>query len=59
METFLFFGGIKMLVYQYKIWKSGVLQSQSIIDDHLLSLSEIQDKNPHVTKIYLEAIIDA
>lgn len=48
-----------MLVYQYKVWQSGVLLPQRIIDDHLLSLSEIQDKNPLITKIYLEAIIDA
>jgi hypothetical protein len=48
-----------MLVYQYQVWESGVLQSQRIIDDHLLSLAEVQEKKPHVTKIYLEAIIDA
>jgi hypothetical protein len=47
-----------MLVYQYKIWKSGELQSQRIIDNHLLSLTEVQEKNPYITKIYLEAIID-
>jgi hypothetical protein len=47
-----------MVVYKYKVWKSGVLQSERIIDDHLLSLSEVQEKKPHVTKIYLEAIID-
>jgi hypothetical protein len=47
-----------MIVYQYKVWESGVLQSERIIDNRLLSLPEVQEKNPYVTKIYLEAIID-
>jgi hypothetical protein len=46
-----------MLVYQYKVWQSGVLQSERLIDNRLLTLPEVQEKNPYVTKIYLEAII--
>lgn len=47
-----------MLVFQYKIWTSDKLEAQHIIDDHMLSLTELQEKNPNVTKIRLEAIID-
>lgn len=48
-----------MLVYQYAVWELGELRPQRIIDDHPLSLAEIQEKNPYITKIHLEAIIDA
>ena len=47
-----------MLVYQYKVWERDELQPQRIIDDHPLSLTEVQEKNPAVTKIRLEALID-
>jgi hypothetical protein len=55
--NFLSFGGIKMLVYQYTVWESGELRPHRLTVNHLLSLSEVQEKNPYITKIYLEAII--
>jgi hypothetical protein len=57
-QFFFIFEGIKMLVYQYTIWESGELRPQRITVNHLLSLTEVQEKNPYITKIYLEAIID-
>jgi hypothetical protein len=46
-----------MLVYQYTVWESGELRPHRLTVNHLLSLSEVQEKNPYITKIYLEAII--